>query len=105
VKKVDSDTLIEMIDPVILVQFDGKRDRILVPVDNFSYNFDGVEHPVPHLSLYQIWKQVMKMFGLNEGTTAITIDVWEELDLHGTIYRYRGENYSWYKHGETRGYA
>ncbi|QFR56253.1 hypothetical protein PPK15_gp40 [Bacillus phage 000TH010] len=104
-KKVDSNTLIEMIDPVIIVQFDGKRGRVLVPVDNFSYNFDGVEHPVPHLSLHGIWKQVIKMLGLREDTTAITIDVWEELDLWGTIYRYRGENYAWFKHGETGGYA
>jgi hypothetical protein len=103
VKKVDSDTLIEMVDPVIIVQFNG--NRVLVPVGNFNYEFDGEDHPVPVLTLYQIWKQVMEMFGLNEDTQAITIDVWEELGLRGTIYRYLGKNYTWCKHGETRGYA
>ncbi|AYD80946.1 hypothetical protein PPK13_gp44 [Bacillus phage Ray17] len=102
--KVDHRTMIEMIDPVIIVSHNGNPERKLISPDKFKKNWDYFEI-VPHLSLYEIWKQTMRMLALDESEQAVCIDVWEESDLSGRIYRYRGEQYSWYLQGETRGYA
>lgn len=102
--KVDDYTMIEMIDPVILVSRNGNPERKLIPADRFRNTWEFSEG-VPHLYLCEIWKQTMKMLGLDLSERAVCIDVWEETGLSGRIYRYRGEQYSWFLQGETRGYA
>lgn len=96
-----NDTYIEMKSTIIILKkYSNTEDQTTVqfiPCDDFQLK----EHQgIPYLELRDISQQLEDRFGRE-----IVIDVWEELGLRGTIYRYGNHGPDWVLHGETRGFT
>lgn len=91
------DVWISMMDAIVIVH--GEDGKSIMPLDAFILKG---HKGVPCMTLREIREQILNK---TKGNKSVTIDVWQELGLSGTIYRYGGYGDYWLKHGETRGYA
>lgn len=100
-RKIPLKTYVHMKNPVILVK-PKDREKQLVPTHKFTCQYLNGDGHTPLITLYDLYMQVIKMFDLNEeDNEAVTIDVWEEGEYSGVIYRYT--EFHWYRHSYTAG--
>ncbi|MBP1309116.1 hypothetical protein JOD82_002136 [Paenibacillus sp. 1182] len=92
-----NETFIEMVDTRVILD---REDHLVCIVPNHEFTLKR-HQDVPYLTLQDISTQLEVRFPMG----FFIVDVWCELGLSGTIYRYNSFNKIWREHGTIKGYA
>ncbi len=102
-KQIDARTKVEAIPSTTKIIINYESQKTGEDIDEFvDLNTLDVEmhQGVPLLSLSMIKEQVEQNYG-----DEVSIFVWQELDISGSIYHFNRDLDYWVMHGETRGFA